>query len=52
LLEYENAHIGHLNEKSLNGLVKETKDENAKMMILTVWPADVTRTVDRVLTPD
>lgn len=35
LLEYENAQIGHLNEQSLNGLVKETKDENAKMMILT-----------------
>jgi hypothetical protein len=36
LLEYENAQIGHLNGKSLNGLVKETKDENVKMMILTV----------------
>jgi hypothetical protein len=36
LLDYENAQIAHSNEKALNGLVKETKDENSKMRILTV----------------
>jgi len=35
LLDYENAQIAHLNEQALNGLVKETKDENSKMRILT-----------------
>lgn len=36
LLDYENAQIAHLNERALNGLVKETKEENSKMRILTV----------------
>jgi phage terminase large subunit len=36
LLDYENAQIAHLNEKALNGLVKETKEENSKMRLLTV----------------
>jgi hypothetical protein len=36
LLEYENAKIAHLNEKSLNRLVEETRDEHSKMTILTV----------------
>ncbi|KAF8849199.1 hypothetical protein BDZ45DRAFT_243908 [Acephala macrosclerotiorum] len=35
LLNYENAQIAHLNEKSLNGLAKETKEENSKMRLLT-----------------
>ncbi|KAF4635972.1 hypothetical protein G7Y89_g2100 [Cudoniella acicularis] len=35
LLDYENAQIAHLNEKALNGLVTETKDENSKMRVLT-----------------
>lgn len=36
MLDYENAQIAHLNERALNGLVKETKEENSKMRILTV----------------
>lgn len=36
LLSYENAQIAHLNGKALNNLVKETKDENSKIRILTV----------------
>jgi hypothetical protein len=36
LLDYENAQIAQLNEKSLNGLVKESKEENSKMRLLTV----------------
>ncbi|KAE8443567.1 hypothetical protein EG329_001729 [Mollisiaceae sp. DMI_Dod_QoI] len=35
LLDYENAQIAHLNEQALNGLVKETKEENSKMRVLT-----------------
>ncbi|KUJ21645.1 uncharacterized protein LY89DRAFT_729158 [Mollisia scopiformis] len=35
LLDYENAQIAQVNEKALNGLVKETKDENSKMRVLT-----------------
>ncbi|TVY81366.1 Serine/threonine-protein kinase dkf-1 [Lachnellula suecica] len=35
LLNYENAQIAHHNEKSLNDLAKESKEENSKMRILT-----------------
>ncbi|KAH8651810.1 hypothetical protein BGZ60DRAFT_420312 [Tricladium varicosporioides] len=35
LLDYENAQIAHLNEKALNGLVRETKEENSRMRVLT-----------------
>jgi hypothetical protein len=36
LLKYQNAKITQSNETALNGLIKETKDENSKMRILTV----------------
>ena len=36
LLDYENAQIAHLNERALNGLVAETKEENSKMRVLSV----------------
>jgi hypothetical protein len=36
LLDYENAQIAHSNERALNGLVMETKEENSKMRILSV----------------
>ncbi|PVH74785.1 hypothetical protein DL98DRAFT_19703 [Cadophora sp. DSE1049] len=35
LLDYENAQIANHNEKSLNDLAKESKEENSKMRILT-----------------
>ncbi|TVY48837.1 hypothetical protein LOCC1_G001672 [Lachnellula occidentalis] len=35
-LDYENAQVAHLNQMSLNGLIKETKEENIQMRILTV----------------
>ncbi|KAH8817013.1 hypothetical protein F5884DRAFT_241855 [Xylogone sp. PMI_703] len=35
LLNYENAHIAQANEKILNDLMKEAKEENSKMRILT-----------------
>ncbi|TVY41413.1 hypothetical protein LSUB1_G003304 [Lachnellula subtilissima] len=34
-LDYENAQVAHLNQMSLNGLIKETKEENIQMRILT-----------------
>jgi hypothetical protein len=41
-LEYQNAQVALINDKSLNSLVKETRDENTKMRSLTVSAVSAT----------